>query len=214
MFRRKNAKNSNPSTPSPPRPVRIAESNNTVSSVPARVPQKPPSAANQPQSPVRIRQEECGSPQRTGSFHLENIVAMVDITQPVESPTLTMAALSIQPTHSLETKPVSLTPSTERASRSQPTSPVRSASPTHSSPKPDELAAFQKKLIDEANRISQANDKVVQEMVEKNTVESRRIQTRVTYEADRIHSLLDKLSDEYSKKEETFFKALCCCCDP
>jgi hypothetical protein len=179
-------------------------------------------------SPVRIRQTEQGLPQRTGSFHLENMVVMVDMTQSTESPTITPTSPDIKPTHQLELKPVSLTPATERTPLSRPTSPTRSTvyattppvSPSTRPPSPpsvesshvNDLAAFQRHLIKEAERISQANAKAVEAVVQNNLAAATRIQTRVTYEAERIRKLMDKWSDEYNTKEESFFEQFCCGC--
>lgn len=162
---------------------------------------------------------------------------MVDMTQPPESPTLKMATPEVKPTHQLEMKPVPLTvpavptsttvpttAPTERTPLSRPTSPTRPANPvlgnsipapvssTESSRPSQDLTAFQQKLIQEADRINQSNARAVEAVVQNNTAAARRIQTRVTYEADRIRKLMDKLSDEYTSKEEDFFRRFCCGC--
>jgi hypothetical protein len=150
---------------------------------------------------------------------------MVDITQSTESPTITPTSPDIKPTHQLEPKPVS---ATERTPLSRPTSPIRSpgyattppASPSvHPPPPPsmessqtNDLAAFQRHLVKEAERISQANAKAVEAVVQNNLAAATRIQTRVTFEAERIHKLMDKWSDEYNAKAESFFEQFCCGC--
>jgi hypothetical protein len=198
LFRRKNAK-------------KVASSSDLPTSSDKSIPlESPRKARTSPTpentvSPIRLRQDDTGSPQRSRSLHLEDIVRMVDITQP--QPDLPMGRL--QPTHSLEAKPV---PATEATPLSQPISPPRMVLPP---PVSTDLDEFQKKLVQEAQRMDAINAAAVQNVVTTNLAAAQQIQTRVTYEADRVHALLDKLSDNYAQQERGYLKYLCCTClDP